>query len=787
MKKRTFRFWILIFILARTAPAEVRRIDIRSDAGFSINAAGPLLVRSDEARGRVILANTLTSSLTVIQVADGRIQNIPVGSRVPPYLKAEALTLRKSTGDIYLIGSRCLMIVDPSKGTSRTVPTPGQFEAVAADETSGNAFLVGRASRSLGFLPAGSSEVKQIPWLDREEEIVNQNMTPKPPLRKIIADSTVGMIALDAWTSTLYCFRPSDATLLRSRKLALNAGGRWHLAGYRQEGHQIFLVTETEDRKALQAACIGAEDEKDRVIALPGLTEPVGIAFSTRRNEVYIAYDNHPTVHVVEFREGGQTEEIAVPGYGNDAVALDEEGGRLFVASWAWSDLATIRLDRRSMVARKMDLGILPHQFSMAWHPASGKLYIPLGATAVNGSFGAAVTTWEPETGRMAKIRTGWAPMDLARARGAGFVTVFGSEDEAARVYPDGRVSRFRLPVPYPIRCTATPDGKIALAYGAHQSWWPVVYIRGARNGLLLMDPGGDGTPIDRRLPRQAQDIASDASGRLFLLQNNWGREKQFISCFGDAVREWDPGISRFETGDEVERETTQRILALDEPHGLVYLVRNGEQDVQNGVLHVMDGKSMKTLHRVETGRTPTGLAIESQAPEGKGVRAAVANFDSDTLTVTERNGPDFSVMTWKTGRQPLRVVFHGGQIWVLTHRGRTLECVDPSSGTVVRYPVPWDGLPDQFLKSGETLWLSVYGVDRLGILKFDLKSREFSVVETLRYPYGDTALDSGHCSFFNRGQFGDAIFSLSRMIRDENKAVWIADFLSGSVFHIRP
>lgn len=763
--------------------AGVKRVDLKAGAGFSVNAAGPLIVRADEARGRVVLANTLTSSLTVISCADGRVENIPLGRRVPHFLKAEALAVRKSTGEVYLIGNRCLMVADPATGKSRTIPTPPQFDAVAVDDATGNAFLAGQGTRFLGFVPAGSPEARMVPWLDREEEVVNLNMSPKPPMRKVIADQSLGVVAVDGFTSTLFRFKASDASPAGSRKLNLNAGGRWHLAGYREATHHLYLVTETEDRKALQAARIGVADGEDKVVPLPGLTEPVGVAFSAKRDEAYIAYDNHPSVHVVEFKDAGRVSEIPVPGYGNDAVAVDEAGGLLYVASWAWADLISIDLDRRAMVGRKPGVGVLPHQFSMAFQPADGKLYIPLGATAVNGSFGAAVTAWDPATGKLGKIRTGWAPVDLVRAPGSGFLTVLSSEDEGAAVYPDGRVARFTLPVPYPVCCAATPDGKVAVSYGAHQSWWPAVYIRGARNGVLLINPDGGGVSTDRRIPRQAQKIAVDRAGRLVMLQNNWGKEKQFLSALPDAVREWDPGTSRFETGDEVESETTQRLLALDEARGFAYAARIGENGRQNGVLHVLDLKTLKPLHRVETGRTPTGLAVEADAPAGEPALAAVANFDSDTVTVTSSDGPDFAVHTWKTGRQPLRVAFRGGRLWVLTHGGRSLESIDPATGVLDRYPVPFDGLPDSFQISEDGVWIAVYRHDALGILKFDIEKKTFSVEDTHFYPYGETALDSGNCAFFNRGQFGDALFSLSRMAPDVGGGVWIADFLSGTVF----
>ena len=59
----------------------VRKVDILSGTGQICNGAGPMLVRADETRGRMISVNTLSSSISVIDCASGAVTNIPLGGR----------------------------------------------------------------------------------------------------------------------------------------------------------------------------------------------------------------------------------------------------------------------------------------------------------------------------------------------------------------------------------------------------------------------------------------------------------------------------------------------------------------------------------------------------------------------------------------------------------------------------------------------------------------------------------------------------------------------------------
>jgi hypothetical protein len=65
-------------------------VDFLARHGLKVNAAGPLLVTMDKTRNRIILVNTNTSSISLIDGKDHSVINIPVKNRVPQYLKMEA-------------------------------------------------------------------------------------------------------------------------------------------------------------------------------------------------------------------------------------------------------------------------------------------------------------------------------------------------------------------------------------------------------------------------------------------------------------------------------------------------------------------------------------------------------------------------------------------------------------------------------------------------------------------------------------------------------------------------
>jgi YVTN family beta-propeller protein len=759
------------------ADVKVTTIDLARQAGFEVNAAGPILVQADSARNRVIAANTLSSSVTVIDGDTDAVTNVRVGRRGLQHLKAAALAVRRTTGTVYLVATNSLVVVEPDAGSATTIPTEHQFESVAVDEATGNAFVCGRESREIGFFDASEGKLRMQPWQEHAEQLENLNQTPPPPSRRVVAlpSGEPGrpgeMITVDADSATLYAFDAGGGKQLRSRALDLQPGGRWHLAGINPDTRHLYLVIETTQRRVIQAAKIDLDSDADVIVPLPEYTEGIGMTYHPRRDQVYVNYDNHPTIHVVDFDQSGALREIAIPAFGNDAAALDVERDLLYVASWAHGEVDVVDVAAGRFVRKIEGLGIIPHMFTMALNTANGMLYFPVGASAVNGCFGAAVTRLDPATGKSSKIRTGWAPIDLIDVPQRSSVLVFNNEDRMAEVDAGGKAKVHTLPHAFPTRAVHGPEGRVYVAYGPHQSYWPTVYIWAASNGILSIDPDTLNL-YDRRIPRQPLDLAADPDGVLYLPQNNWGGENQFINILEDGVRNLEIG-KRIELPDTVTRETTQRVLRHDPAGGKLLLLRAGERDDRPSVQQVIDVERREVVRRVEVGRNATDLTFDER-------KIYVANFDSDSVSVVDRAGE--AVATVSTGRAPLKLVRLGDRVFVLNHLGASLQEIGGDGGI---YPLPLEGTADNVLPFGDKLVVTAHSDDELTVLRFDPAEGTFEKLHTNAYPYGETRFDTHNAAFYMSGQFGDAVFSLTRGIVDAQGRLWLADFLSGRVYLI--
>jgi len=761
---------LLLFLTCNLFAAyKVSTIDLLSAAGLTCNAGGPLLVRCDSLRNRIILANSLTSSISLIDGRTHFVHNIPLTDRVPPYLKNEAMTIDEANGTIYLIGNRCFFIIRPNEQTAEKIVTAKQFESIAVDPSSGNVFLAGQESAALAFYDAGKKKFSLRPWLQRAELLVNMNATPPPSIRKVVADPSLKQVAaVDGFSSMLYMLDAKTGRVLQQRPLALNPGGRWHLAGYDVQRHRLYVVIETTDRRIVQTASIDMVHDQDLIVPMPELREGAGVLYNPRRQEVYIPYDNAACVHVVDFKNPVQ--EIALPSFGNDATALDQARQLLYVASWPQGDVEVVDLVARKFIKRISHKGILPHMFSMAFNPHNGLLYIPKGATAVNGSFGAALMTLDPNEEKTEKIYTGWLPIDLIEWEKGNSFLVFNNEDQMVLIDDEHIKWHRRLPVEYPIQALANAAVGIYLSYGSHQSYWPNVYIWDAANGVLTLNP--DLSYYDRRIPRQAQKMVLDRDGVLHFTQNPWGTEEQFLGNLPDAVRLFEAG-TRTLLGDQVDRETTQRLLCYDPTLHRLYLARVAEADSSPGILQIIDPKQKKVLSRTLIGRCPTDLTFDD-------ANIYVANFLSHSISSIDKQS--FNLHTIPAGGQPLKLAVLGPSLWVINHEDNSLQ---EAKGKDQAIAIPASGKPDNLFVWQNQLLITAHDQTSLTVLAFNPQARTFEKVLTNAYPYGNTSFAAINASFFMTGQYGDVVYNLNQGKEDSNGRFWLTDFLSGKVFVI--
>lgn len=762
---------VLFLLLATAAFAEY---DVKTVSFFDgVNAVGPVVVKTDAAHNRIISANALSSSVSVIDGQTDKVTNIPIGGRALQHLKAESMTINRITGEVCLIGTKCLFIINPESGDVKKFDTDVQFESVAIDDKSGNVFIAGRESKELVMYSAESGELEKIDWLDDSEKLLNMNQTPPPPIRRVVAANELRQIvAMDGNNSMIYIFDALSGEMKESFKVDLSSGGRWHFAGYDENKHQLFLATETSKRKIDQAALIDPINEKHSIVKMPeGFSEPVGISYNPKLGEMYIAYDNQPSVHVIDFAQKAEITEIAIPAFGNDAVVMDVENDMLYIGSWAEGEVEVVDLKKRKFVKKITGLGIIPHMFAMAFNPNNGFIYFPIGATAVNGCFGASLTKLDPKTEEYGKVYLGWAPIDLIELEKRKSFLVFNNEDQFAEVNYDGSYKIHQLPYDQPITACYGPDNNVYLSYGAHQSYWPTVYIWGAKNGVLKIDSETLDF-YDRRIPAQAMQMALGKDGTLYLESNNWGRREQFISILKDGVRKHEIG-DRIQLGDTVQRETTQRIMKYDEAVNKLYLCRVSEKDNEAGILQIINLDSNKVEKTISVGIDPTDLTFDDK-------NIYVTNFHSDFVSIVRKK--DYVYSDKEITKGMLKIIENKGKIYAIGHLDNTLYEI--KNGNVYRMSV--EAMPDGLFVWDGKIVITAHNPKELLVHEFNPETNALKTVFKYSYPYGETSFDTYNSAFYLTGQFGDAIYDLCRAKESSNGKLWLTDFLSGKLFIIK-
>jgi hypothetical protein len=96
---------------------------------------------------------------------------------------------------------------------------------------------------------------------------------------------------------------------------------------------------------------------------------------------------------------------------------------------------------------------------------------------------------------------------------------------------------------------------------------------------------------------------------------------------------------------------------------------------------------------------------------------------------------------------------------------------------------IPEKGRPDNIFTWNNAVIVVSHAPDALLIMRFDIEEESFTTLRRIEYPYGDTRYDSGNVSFYARGQYGDALFDITRGAVDEGGRLWITDYLAGKLY----
>ena len=127
-----------------------------------------------------------------------------------------------------------------------------------------------------------------------------------------------------------------------------------------------------------------------------------------------------------------------------------------------------------------------------------------------------------------------------------------------------------------------------------------------------------------------------------------------------------------------------------------------------------------------------------------------------------------------------------GERVLVLHHGERSLGVLD-AEGAFTRIPVPGEGRLDNLALAGDAAIVTGHSRIALEILSVRPADGTATVLHSFIYPYGETDFDSRNTAFYMPGQFGDALFEITRIRPDDVGRIWISDFLSGRLFILQP
>ncbi len=147
-------------------------------------------------------------------------------------------------------------------------------------------------------------------------------------------------------------------------------------------------------------------------------------------------------------------------------------------------------------------------------------------------------------------------------------------------------------------------------------------------------------------------------------------------------------------------------------------------------------------------------------------------------MTAIDKSSYEVSII--ETGEGPLKLCRAGESVYVICSADNTLREVAEESR---RHKLPHKAVPDNLFEWNGQLVITSHNSEKLYIDRFDPAKRRFTTVLEMEYPYGNTRFDTRNVSFYVRGQYGDAVFEITRAETDTEGRLWVTDFLSGKLF----
>ena len=762
-------------------------VDLAKLSGLNGNDQGPHILIADEVNYRVFAACVNSSSIAIIDAKTDKVTVIPVSGRMPRRLRVQGGAVNHITGEFAVAGQNSLIIVDTSAAKSRTILLPFDFTSVAVDEKNGNVLAVGRLSADLAVVKPGADKALFIPYGHKEQDVQYFAVSPPTPIRTVWVDQKDRRIYIfDGTLPKLYILDADTLKSINARNLALPPYPRWHWGGPDWEDSRFYLSVEDDQRVSRFAVSVDLKESDDIVVELPsGATEPTGVSISTKRNELYIPYDNNDFIHAVSFSPEPKVEQIPHSAkYGIDSSAYDEEKGLLYAPSWAEGIMFEINVAERKVNHHTPYFPVYPHMNNFAFLPKLGKIYVPSGATAVNGTFGSLITVFNVNTLEQKTIHTGWSPVSLVEIPGKDRFFVFSSDNIFAIVSPDGSAQFKNLPYPYFHDSLYNPsDGNVYVTYGPHYSVFPAYYIRATRGGVYKLDLTGE-MITERQTDRLAQKALIDDNDTLWATENIWGKEEPRLIYFDlKNNSRW----GKLMLPPAIDNECALRGLKKNQLNGDLWVLRNGDRSGDKGMMHRVNPKLKTLVATYETGITPTDIAF-------LGDHALVCSFTDNKVTAVNSISDEASaekVCEINVGDGPIAIAADSSrkEAFVLNHLDSTLSMLgfkDNALQLKKTVQIPGGYKPGNIFLADGNLYISGHKSDRFVLYRFSPVTERLTAILTHSYSYGEVSFDQSNTAFANTAQWGDAIYRLNEFALDSKGRLWVTDYLSGKLWIIK-